>query len=151
MRFNIIQGNIFDCGADALVNPVNCVGVMGKGLALAFKARFPQMFGSYVHACRQGHLRIGSIHVHDFGPHHQNPRFVLNFPTKYHWRDRSEIQYIFLGLQSLSREIETLGIQDIALPALGCGLGGLDFSRVSAVIEQWAHQQPCQRILLFRP
>ena len=127
-----IRGNIFASGCEALVNPVNCVGVMGKGLALQFKQRFPANFDAYRAACRRRALFPGSIHVFDTG--NASPHFVLNFPTKVHWRDRSHILDIDRGLRSLPDIIQHADIASIAIPPIGCGLGGLPWPSVRDLI-----------------
>lgn len=116
-------GDIFESGCDALVNPVNCVGVAGKGLALAFKERFPLAYEAYKADCASGRLRIGTCTVHETDA--ASPRYIVNFPTKAHWRDRSRLQDINEGLDSLVNIVKDRQIQSLAVPALGCGLGGL--------------------------
>lgn len=129
--FEIKHGSIFDSECEALVNPVNCVGVMGAGLALEFKKRFPGMFKSYVEDCESGDLRIGHLSVHiglDYPA-------VINFPTKNHWKHNSKIEYIEQGLDALADLVETGFPKSIAIPALGCGLGGLDWVDVESLIR----------------
>ncbi|MCY4485698.1 MAG: macro domain-containing protein [Deltaproteobacteria bacterium] len=125
-----VQGNIFDSGCEALVNPVNCVGVMGKGLALQFKRRFPANFTSYAAACRRRDLAPGRLHVFDAGV----PRLIVNFPTKRHWRDASRLDDVTQGLHALAGAIATNTIRSIAIPPLGCGLGGLPWPDVRQLI-----------------
>ena len=127
-----VQGNIFDSGCEALVNPVNCAGVMGKGLALQFKRRFPASFASYAEACRRRELAPGCLHVFDAGA--GAPRLIVNFPTKRHWRDASRLDDIALGLDALAGAIASHGIRSIAIPPLGCGLGGLPWTQVRSLI-----------------
>ena len=118
-------GDILNAEAAALINPVNCVGVMGKGLALQFKRAFPANFAAYAAACQAQEIAPGRIFVfRTEAPRHR--RFIVNFPTKRHWRDASRLEDIRLGLQSLAMAIGQFGIRSIALPPLGCGLGGLD-------------------------
>ncbi len=126
------KGNIFDSGCDALVNPVNCVGVMGKGLALQFKQRFPANFFSYAKACRAGELVPGRMHL--FDTHSPQPRCIVNFPTKRHWRDASRLDDVAHGLTALAGVIAAHDIRSIAIPPLGCGLGGLPWPDVRALI-----------------
>lgn len=125
------SGNILDDEADILVNAVNCVGVMGKGLALQVKQRHPQVFAAYRQACRRGEVAPGRLHVAPFtGTHDQmRTRFIVNFPTKRDWREPSRVEDIRLGLQALPGAIESVGSWSIAIPPLGCGLGGLDWHR----------------------
>lgn len=127
--FTSVSGDIFASDADAIVNAVNCVGVMGKGLALQFKKRFPENFKVYKSACDEQALRPGSVLVHEHSKTVKT-RFAINFPTKDHWKQPSKIEYIDSGLESLVHEIERYKISSIAIPALGCGLGGLDWGNV---------------------
>ncbi len=128
-----VQGNIFDSGCEALVNPVNCVGVMGKGLALQFKRRFPANFSSYAAACRRRELAPGRLHVFDAGA--GTPRLIVNFPTKRHWRDASRLDDVAQGLAALAGAIAANTIHSIAIPPLGCGLGGLPWRDVRQLIH----------------
>ena len=124
------SGDIFNEPAEALVNPVNCVGVMGRGLALEFRQRFPGNYAEYRRACREGRVRPGRMLVH-----HENGRCIINFPTKRHWRDDSRIEDLREGLKSLTQELRNRGIRSVAIPALGAGLGGLEWPAVRAEIE----------------
>ena len=128
-------GNILACEAQAYVNPVNCVGVMGAGLALQFKLAYPKMFRDYRLACELGKVAIGSVWPFDRGLT-STPRWIINFPTKRHWRDVSEIDSIDRGLVSLKWFLADNEIKSVAIPALGCGLGGLDWVDVKASIER---------------
>jgi O-acetyl-ADP-ribose deacetylase (regulator of RNase III) len=132
MHFQYIhQGNIFDSGCMALVNPVNCQGVMGKGLAKEFKKRFPRNYHIYKDACTDGHLQTGRILIHE-----ENGHVIINFPTKDDWRSPSEYRYIETGMKYLATQLKYLPfITSIAFPPLGCGLGGLDWDVVSEGIE----------------
>lgn len=128
-------GSIFAADTDAIVNTVNTVGVMGKGLALQFKHRYPDNFQAYTDACRRGDVRIGRVHVYDrqqTGPH----RFIVNFPTKQHWRQPSDYRWIRDGLVDLRNMVDSYGIESIAIPALGCGNGGLDWGVVRPLIAR---------------
>jgi O-acetyl-ADP-ribose deacetylase (regulator of RNase III) len=131
-------GDILTADAEALVNPVNCVGVMGRGLALQFKTAFPDNFEAYAAACARGEVATGRMFTWARnGP--GNPRYVINFPTKRHWRAKSRMADIEAGLVALRREIERLGIASIAIPPLGAGLGGLDWSEVrSRIVAMFA-------------
>lgn len=113
----------------ALVNPVNCVGIMGKGLALEFKQRFPKNFSLYREACSRGNVKPGSLFIVE-----ECDRYIINFPTKRHWRDKSLLWDIEMGLEALARDIQAWGIKSIAIPALGCGNGGLDWEVVKPMI-----------------
>ena len=118
------QGDLFQDSAEALVNPVNCVGTMGKGLAKEFKRKFPDNFREYVRACRAGRVRPGRMLVfHTHRP--EINRYIINFPTKRDWRDPSRIEDIEAGVQVLADEVRNRRIRSLAIPALGCGLGGL--------------------------
>lgn len=120
------EGNLLEADAEALVNTVNTVGVMGKGIALQFKKKFPENFKAYKRACDEEKVEIGKMFVFSFG-RLTNPRYIINFPTKNHWRGKSRVEYIRDGLEDLIREIEHLGIRSVAVPPLGCGNGGLDW------------------------
>ncbi|MCY4319582.1 MAG: macro domain-containing protein [Alphaproteobacteria bacterium] len=136
---HFVQGNIFDSGCGALVNPVNCVGIMGKGLALQFKHRFPANFVAYAEACRRRELVPGHLHVFEAGA--SAPHLIVNFPTKRHWRDASRLDDIALGLNALAAAIASHGIRSLAIPPLGCGLGGLPWPEVRSLILR--HLHPC--------
>lgn len=129
---NYIRGNIFDSDAEALVNPVNCVGVMGRGLALEFKRKFPDNFAFYHEQCRLGEVVIGRMAVFDHG---EKPKYIINFPTKEHWGNNSKLSYIEKGLDGLCLTVNEFYIRSIALPMLGCGLGGLNWDEVRPVME----------------
>ena len=143
------QSNIFDSGCQALVNPVNCVGVMGKGLALQFRHRFPANFEAYRDACARREVRPGRCFVFDTGA--GRPRFVVNFPTKRHWRDRSRIEDIAGGLDDLAAILRRRAILSVTIPPLGCGLGGLPWPTVrSLLVDRLA---PCERVsvVIYEP
>lgn len=135
MTIRYAFGDLFQADVEALVNPVNTVGIAGKGLALAFRERFPGNHESYVEACRQGRVRIGSVYVTetDWESRH---RWIINFPTKKHWRLPSRLEWIDAGLDDLISAIREMGVCSIAIPALGCGLGGLPWYTVKRLIEQ---------------
>jgi O-acetyl-ADP-ribose deacetylase (regulator of RNase III) len=130
----IARGNLLEAPVEALVNAVNCIGVMGKGLALQFKQAFPANFRAYEAAARAGSVVPGRMFVHDRGIL-VGPRYIINFPTKRHWRDKSRMEDIEAGLTALVDEVRERGIRSIAVPPLGCGLGGLDWSEVRPRIE----------------
>lgn len=133
---NFTKGDLFSSEAEALVNAVNTVGVMGKGIALRFKETFPQNFKAYKKACTNKELRPGKLlAVWDANPA-TGKKLIINFPTKEHWRSPSQYDYVEQGLTELARYIETTGVQSVALPAIGCGLGGLDWSKVKQLIIQ---------------
>lgn len=124
-----VRGNIFESQAEALVNTVNCVGVMGKGIAHQFKRAFPAMFEDYAAKCRAGKVKLGEVTFF-----RESTRIIINFPTKGHWKSKSRIEDIATGLQSLRALIEREKIRSIALPPLGCGNGGLPWPAVKQVI-----------------
>ena len=130
-----VQGDIFKSGADALVDPVNCVGTMGKGLALEFKKRFPTPSKIYIEACKRGEVRLGTMHVVDG---YEKP-IIISFPTKQHWRDSSRLQSIVSGLDDLRLVIQEKQIKSVAVPALGCGNGGLRWADVKPEIQSALH------------
>lgn len=145
-------GNLFEAKTEVLVNAVNCVGVMGKGIALQFKQKFPvDYFKAYKHACQNGELTIGKVQVFELKNAQTNPLYIINFPTKNHWREQSRIEYIESGLHSLVEAVEQYEIKSIAMPALGCGLGGLDWNEVKPLIEQAFVDLPNVEVLLFVP
>lgn len=125
------QGDLFECGADCLVNAVNCEGIMGKGIAYQFKIRFPENNKSYVKACRSGELKIGKIHFFT-----ENGITVINLPTKDKWRQPSKMEYVEEGMDNLVELLPKLGVKKIAIPSLGCGNGGLLWEKVKKVIEE---------------
>jgi O-acetyl-ADP-ribose deacetylase (regulator of RNase III) len=127
-------GDILRADAEALVNTVNCVGIMGRGVALQFKNAFPENFKAYEAACSRGEVQPGRLFVYETG-WLANPKLIINFPTKRHWKGKSRIEDIDSGLQALVHEIRNRGIRSIALPPLGSGLGGLDWGVVRRRIE----------------
>lgn len=131
-----LVGDIFESDCEVIINPVNCYGKMGRGLALQFKQNFPSMFLSYKKACDEGNVKIGKMHTW------KNPTggWIVNFPTKDHWRNPSKLEWIVDGLQDLITFIKSQSIQSIALPALGAGLGGLPFYLVKNEIKK-VHDQ----------
>lgn len=144
------SGDILKCEADALVNTVNCVGVMGRGIALQFKNAFPENFKAYEAACKREAVQPGRMFVFETGQL-TPPRFIVNFPTKRHWRGKSRIQDIEAGLIDLVRVIRDKGIRSIAIPPLGSGLGGLDWREVRPRIERALGQLEDVHVLVFEP
>lgn len=130
-----VQGNLFDAPVDALVNTVNTVGIMGKGIALMFKEAFPGNFRAYEAACKAKDVRVGRMFVTENATF-KGPRWIINFPTKEHWRQPSRIEWIETGLKDLRNFIEAKEIRSIALPPLGAGNGGLDWKEVKQEIIQ---------------
>jgi O-acetyl-ADP-ribose deacetylase (regulator of RNase III) len=144
------RGDILTADVEAVVNTVNCVGVMGRGIALQMKNAFPQNFRAYEVACEQGQVEPGRMFVYETGQF-TNPRYVINFPTKRHWRGKSRLADIEAGLQALVGEVRRLGIRSIAVPPLGCGLGGLDWADVRPRIQSALAELPDVRIMVFEP
>ena len=129
-----IKGNLLESNAEALVNTVNCVGVMGKGIALQFKQAFPDVFKEYSKQCRNGDVEVGRMQVISTNSL-IGPKFIINFPTKKHWKEKSKISYVKDGLNDLVRVVNDMNIKSIAIPPLGCGNGGLDWNKVRPQIE----------------
>lgn len=144
------KGNLLDADVDALVNTVNTVGVMGKGLALQFKRAFPEMFNAYSAAAKRGDLALGRMHVWPVA-RLGGPRYIINFPTKGHWRSGSKLIDIERGLDDLARVIGELGISSIALPPLGCGNGGLEWDVVEPLIRSKLAALADVDVLLYPP
>ena len=146
----LTRGNLLQAAAEALVNTVNCVGYMGKGIALQFKQAFPANFKVYEAACHTGDMVPGKMLIYDNGGL-VNPRYIINFPTKRHWKGNSRIEDIESGLKALVADVQRLGIRSIAVPPLGCGLGGLEWRVVRPMIEQAFAALPDVQVLLFEP
>jgi O-acetyl-ADP-ribose deacetylase (regulator of RNase III) len=143
-------GDILAADAEALVNTVNCVGIMGRGIALQFRNAFPDNFKAYEAVCKRNELHPGQMFVFQTGQL-TNPRYIINFPTKRHWKGKSRIADIESGLAALVSEIRRLGIRSIAIPPLGCGQGGLDWADVRPRIERALSAVSDVRVLLFSP
>ncbi|GLR91430.1 type II toxin-antitoxin system antitoxin DNA ADP-ribosyl glycohydrolase DarG [Bradyrhizobium iriomotense] len=129
------EGNLLKANTEALVNTVNTVGVMGKGIALMFKDAFPENFRAYSAACKKQEIKVGQIFATERKDLMGGPKWIINFPTKQHWRNPSKIEWIKDGLQDLVRFIGEHKIKSIALPPLGSGNGGLDWKSVRPLIE----------------
>jgi O-acetyl-ADP-ribose deacetylase (regulator of RNase III) len=146
-------GDMFEEPTEAIVNTVNCVGVMGKGVALEFKRRWPENFRAYKRLCDAGQLAPGKMFVFEnkdiLGQTFH--RFLINFPTKQHWRAQSKTEYIESGLDSFVCQVRNLGIKSVALPPLGCGNGGLDWSEVRPLIERKLSPLADVRFVVFTP
>jgi len=145
-----VRGNLLEAKTDALVNTVNTVGVMGRGIALQFKKNFPANYEAYRKACKHGEVQIGRMFVYDLGTLFK-PRYIINFPTKKHWRQKSKMEYIEKGLVALVNEIKRLGIRSVAIPPLGSGLGGLNWSEVYKKIEAAFASLPDVEVLVYEP
>ncbi|MCD6512809.1 MAG: macro domain-containing protein [Thermoplasmata archaeon] len=129
----LIDKNIFQSKADAIVNTVNCKGVMGKGLALQFKKKYPKMFKEYKKKCDKDEIKIGILDTYKA----EDGRLIINFPTKYDWRNKSRIEYIEAGLRYFVEHYKEWGIKSVAFPQLGCGEGGLEWNTVKKIMEKY--------------
>jgi len=146
----LTKGNMLKADAEALVNTVNCVGYMGKGIALQFKKAFPGNYDAYRKACDAKQVQPGQMFIFETG-NMFNPRYIMNFPTKRHWRGKSRYEDIESGLKALREDVQRLGIRSVAMPPLGCGLGGLDWQRVRTMIEQSFAELPDVEVILYPP
>jgi O-acetyl-ADP-ribose deacetylase (regulator of RNase III) len=145
-----VQGNLLQAEAEALVNAVNCVGAMGRGIALQFREAYPENYKVYKTACDLQELHPGKMLVYDRTPH-KTPRYIINFPTKVNWKGKSRLAFIEQGLEALVAEIRERDIRSLALPPLGCGLGGLKWDEVKPRIESAFAPLPDVRVLLYEP
>jgi O-acetyl-ADP-ribose deacetylase (regulator of RNase III) len=143
-------GDILNADVEALVNTVNCVGIMGRGIALQFKNAFPENFEAYAAACAHDRVQPGTMFVYETGQL-TNPRYIINFPTKRHWRGKSRIQDIESGLAALVHEVRSRSIRSIAVPPLGSGLGGLQWSEVRPLIISAFEVLPHVKVEVFEP
>ncbi len=146
----LVAGNLLEAEVEALVNTVNTVGVMGKGIALQFKRSFPDNFRAYERACKNGEVKLGRMFV-QANPALHGPRYIINFPTKSHWKGSSKLEDIRTGLRSLVETIKQYGIKSIAVPPVGCGLGGLSWSDVRPLIEEALAPLAGVEVLLYAP
>lgn len=144
------QGNLLEADVEAVVNTVNTVGIMGKGIALMFKDKFPENFTTYARACENEEVRIGKMFVTEnkqlFGP-----KWIVNFPTKKHWRTRTRIEWIEAGLEDLVGVIREKNIHSIAVPPLGCGNGGLDWADVRRLIVDALGDFEGLEVIVYEP
>ena len=145
-----IEGNLFDSKAEAFINTVNTVGVMGKGIALQFKNQFPKNFRLYAQACKDKSFDIGQLIVTEEETLLLGKKIIINFPTKTDWRKPSEYSYIESGLQTLVNTIEDRKIKSIAIPPLGAGNGGLEWNKVKQIIEKYLSNIDCE-VLVYQP
>jgi O-acetyl-ADP-ribose deacetylase (regulator of RNase III) len=148
--FEYRTGDILASDAEALVNTVNCVGIMGRGIALQFKNAFPENFRTYARACDHHEVQPGKMLVFE-NRRINEPKFIINFPTKRHWKGKSRLADIDAGLEALRTEIEKRGIQSIAIPPLGSGLGGLNWADVKPRIEAALADLPNVRVVVYEP
>jgi len=144
------RGNLLEAEVEALVNTVNCVGVMGKGIALQFKQAFPENFKQYKKACDKSDVKPGKMFTVGTG-NFFSPFYIINFPTKRHWKEDSKLEDVNAGLAALAAEVQRLGIRSIAIPPLGCGNGGLDWAVVKPLIINTFTVLPDIEVILFEP
>jgi O-acetyl-ADP-ribose deacetylase (regulator of RNase III) len=141
-----IQGNLFETNAQVITNAINCVGVMGKGVALEFKRRYPELFTDYKRRCADRSVRVGELYLWE-----DESVQILNFPTKKHWKDPSRLEYIETGLRYLVANYAELGIHSIAMPQLGCGNGGLDWKIVMQMMKDHLGLIPDLEVYVYVP
>lgn len=146
----IKHGNLLNDEVEAIVNTVNCVGVMGKGIALQFKQAYPEMFIEYQKACHREEVQPGKMHIFETKSLF-NPKFIINFPTKRHWKNKSRMEDIESGLLDLINVVKELKLKSIAIPPLGCGNGGLKWSDVRPKIESAFEQLSNVEVHLYEP
>lgn len=146
----LTTGDILKDDSEAIVNTVNCVGIMGRGIALQFKNAWPENFKAYEVACKREEVQPGRMFVFDT-EQLTSPRYIINFPTKRHWRGKSRMQDIDSGLTALVAEVQQRGIRSIAIPPLGSGLGGLEWTDVLPRIEQAMQSLPEVRVRIYEP
>ncbi|MGY3615752.1 type II toxin-antitoxin system antitoxin DNA ADP-ribosyl glycohydrolase DarG [Bradyrhizobium sp. USDA 10063] len=145
------EGNLLKANTEALVNTVNTVGVMGKGIALMFKEAFPDNFRAYAAACKKNEIKVGRVFVTERQDWVDGPKWIINFPTKQHWRNPSKIEWIKEGLQDLVRVIREHKIKSIALPPLGSGNGGLDWKNVRPLIQSSLGNIEGIEVIVYEP
>jgi len=150
MPIEFKKGNIFDQDVEVFVNPVNCVGVLGAGLALAFSKEFPWIIAPYKKACQSNELKIGAVQylLRDLPVRTHS---IINFPTKDHWKNKSLLSHIKLGLKDLRSTIIQCSIHSIAIPPLGCGLGGLKWPSVKKLITSQLSDLPTCLVIILEP
>lgn len=144
-----IQGSIFGSKAQTLVNPVNTVGVMGKGLAAQFKQRYPEMFTMYKRACDNRLLETGKLMLYRNLEDPESDKWILLFPTKENWRNPSKLEYIEAGLQRFVKIYEMKKIKSVAFPKLGCGAGKLNWEDVCPLMEKYLNPLPIPVYIYF--
>jgi len=145
MPLKYMDGDILEAKTQVVVNTVNCEGVMGKGLALQFKKKYPEMFKEYKQKSQLGKIAIGQLHLYKETPQY----WILNFPTKNHWRQKSKLEYIEKGLVTFREKYEEWGITSIAFPRLGCQQGGLDWAEVKPLMEKYLGDLPKLKVQIF--
>jgi len=145
-----VTGNLLEAHAEALINTVNEIGVMGKGVALQFREAFPGASRAYMQAAKRGDVRVGRVMATSSGGV-DGPRWIIHFPTKRHWRHPSKLAWVREGLTDLVRAINELRISSIAIPPLGCGNGGLDWADVRLLLEEALGNLPGVEVVVFEP
>ena len=148
--FQSMKGNLLESQAEALVNTVNTEGIMGKGVALQFRRAFPEMYRAYKQACQAGRVHPGSMFVFKISSS-SNPQYIINFPTKRNWRSKSRMEDIETGLSALVADVRKLGIRSVAVPPLGCGLGGLSWNDVRRRMQLAFQELPEVNWLVYEP
>lgn len=143
------KGNLLEDHAEAFVNAVNTVGVMGAGIARQFKQKFPEMFEQYEKDCQQGNVKLGQMHIYK-RTSQTSPKYIINFPTLEHWSDQATLENIEKGLANLIQITKKLNIHSIAIPPLGCGIGGLNWADVKVLVEQTFANENIQ-VHLYEP
>lgn len=151
MTITLTTGDILKANAEALVNTVNCVGAMGRGIAAQFKKAYPGNFNVYKEVCDRKELKPGKMLTFKTGRLTNDPKYIINFPTKRHWRGKSRMGDIQVGLDALVEEVRARDIRSIAIPPLGCGLGGLDWNDVRPRIEAAFEALPDVEVILYEP
>lgn len=148
--FELVKGNLLEADVEAVVNTVNTEGIMGKGIALQFRKAYPENYAAYRKACETEEVKPGQMFIYD---QHSlaNPRYIINFPTKRHWRSNSRMEDVEAGLAALVGDVRRLGIRTIAVPPLGCGLGGLPWPEVQQRMRAAFEQAPEVRWLVYEP
>ena len=144
------SGNILTEDAEALLNTVNCVGVMGRGIALQFKNAFPENFKAYAAACKRKEVQPGQMFIFETNTL-TNPKFIVNFPTKRHWRGKSRIDDVRSGMDALVAELQNRKIRSIAIPPLGSGLGGLNWAEVRSLIKEALIGLDDVQVVIYEP
>lgn len=139
------DGDIFKDTSEAIVNAVNCVGVMGKGIALKFKEKYPNNYTMYKTACNRKEVKIGKMFIYK-----ESNKTIINFPTKEHWRNDSKIEYIEEGLKDLVKTLQSLNIESVAMPAIGCGNGGLSWDVIKKTIKEYLSDVD-MNIIVYNP
>lgn len=155
MPVQIVSGDLFTDPAEAYVNAVNCVGVMGAGIAKRFKERFPDYYLDYHSKCLDGRLRVGTVDYYALSPLSNSappPLFIISFPTMLNPGEATQESELVAGLKSLTAFCDAYSVQHIAVPALGCGIGGFEFDRLTTLVEEaFEPQSKYIDVMLYKP